>query len=327
MKKYDVLYTADSLFFSHMITSIYSLLLNNQDVYLTVHVIESKFSESQKRLLQEIISCYNADVKLYSIESYPNIIQKYNIPKWRDTDIANARLFAHEIIKDVEKILYIDSDTIIVDSLDSLFQKELSNPVGAVKEFFLPYHMKDIILDYYNSGVILFDYSIWEDENCIDLIRQCLKLNREILYYPDQDLLNMALQNKIDTLNVSYNINPAMVEISKYPYLAKHYFEHENNVYSFSEISEGLKNPHIYHMLEYFYIKPWEKNRVHPFNQLYKEYRNKWDQNFKVDETDNLLAQIKFLSFFKCCLNAFLTKEEMDHVKKLLKLYKGPEIK
>ena len=197
MKKYNVLYTSDSRFFCHMLTSIYSLLKNNKNKDIVIHIIEYGFTEYQKKLLYELEKNYSCNIILYSMDDFISVINKYNVPKWRGTDIANARLFACEFIKNLENLLYIDSDTIIVDSIEELFNIKMNNPVGAVKELFIPSHMDGILSKYYNSGVILFDYDMWERDNCMNLLYSCLEKNRDILFYPDQDLLNMALEGRI----------------------------------------------------------------------------------------------------------------------------------
>ena len=151
---YNFLYTADSNYFNHMYLSIYSLLKNN--LYpLTVHIIESGFTKEQMCKLETLFSLYeNASFEIYSIDKLKNIMEHYSIPKWRGTDIANARLFSSEII-DVDKVLYIDCDTIISSSLKDVFNN--SNAVSAVREINIQEHVKDRLEHYYNSGVLLFD--------------------------------------------------------------------------------------------------------------------------------------------------------------------------
>lgn len=48
MAKYNILYTSDSNYFCHMMTSIFSLLENNKDVNLIIHIIEDSFTNEQK---------------------------------------------------------------------------------------------------------------------------------------------------------------------------------------------------------------------------------------------------------------------------------------
>ena len=56
MKKYNFLYTTDNNYFIHMLTSIYSLLENNKDIYLNIHIIEDNLSELNKNRLYYLSS-------------------------------------------------------------------------------------------------------------------------------------------------------------------------------------------------------------------------------------------------------------------------------
>lgn len=271
-------------------------------------------------MLYNLEGKYNVEIKLYSFENINKLIKKYNIPKWRNTDIANARLFAHEFIKDVDKILYLDSDTIIADSLIDLLNKNCTLPISAVKELYIPKHMKDVVDIYYNSGVILFDYKLWENEDCTKLLCNCIKNNKLQLIYPDQDLLNISFYDMIDTLTADYNINPALYVLKKYPLLARHYHDKLIKLYSLEETDMALNSPHIFHMLNYLNSRPWIKNQIHPYNDIYRYYRFLWDQNFNLDQIDNIFLKMKFLPFLKVSANILLSEKQIEKVKSKIKL-------
>lgn len=315
MNKYNILYTSDSNYFCHMITSIFSLVENNKNMNLVIHIIEDNFTYEQITMLHQLETKYNIEIKLYSFKQIAERIKKYNIPKWRDSDIANARLFTHEIIRDVDKLLYLDSDTIILNSLLELFNNDFKTPLAAVKEFFVPSHVKNVLNSYYNSGVILFDYEKWEKEDCTKKLCDGIKNNNIELEYPDQDLLNLNLQNFISTLNINYNINPYLYIYDKYPLLAKRYYKNLNNFYSYEEICDALKNPYILHMLSYLGARPWIKNKIHPFNDIYQNYRLYWDSNFTLEDIDNIYIQMKILPFIKTIADSFLSKEKIEEMK------------
>ena len=315
MNKYNILYTTDSTYFCHMITSILSLIENNLNMNLIIHIIEDNFSFEQIKILHQLETKYNVEIKLYSFKQISEKIKEYNIPRWRDSNIANARLFTHEIIRDVDKLLYLDSDTIILNSLFDLFNTDLNTPIAAVKEFFVPPHLKNILDYYYNSGVILFDYEKWEKEDCTKIIYDGIKNNNIKLEYPDQDLLNLNLQNFISTLNINYNINPYLYIYNKYPLLAKRFYENLTNFYSYEEICDALKKPYILHMLSYLGARPWIKNKIHPFNEIYQNYRLNWDSNFILEDSNNIYFQIKFLPFIKTLIDSSLTEKQVRKIK------------
>lgn len=187
MTKFHVLYTTDHNYFPHMLTSIYSLAENNKNNNIKVHIIEDGFTDEDFYNLDQLNDLYdNIDIKRYNIDKITELMKHFNIPKWRNTDIANARLFANEIIDETDKILYLDSDTIVVGDLKDLFDKKIQRPLAAVKEILIPEHINNLSFDYcsekveayYNSGVLLFNYNAWDQENCLDDLYSASKIGR-----------------------------------------------------------------------------------------------------------------------------------------------------
>lgn len=158
---------------------------------------------------------------MYSIDKLKSIMDKYSIPKWRETDIANARLFSSKII-DVDK----DSDTIVTFSLKDVFNTNINSPMIAVRKMNVPSHLSGRLENYYNSGVLLIDYRICNE---IDLLRRLFDTLNKLsipLIYPDQDLLNLTLSEQIRTLLPEYNINPLTYDlVFNYPIISKRYLE------------------------------------------------------------------------------------------------------
>lgn len=314
MKEYNILYTTDNNYFIHMLTSIYSLIENNQDIFLNINVIEDNLNKLNLTRLNILTEMYqNIKINIYSIKLIEDIMNKFNIPKWRNTDIANARLFANEIIK-CDELLYIDCDTIIVNSIKSIFEKN-NNPISAVKDIYIPEYLKGKLDYYYNSGIILFDFNKWENEHCIEKIYNILKKNEVSLKLPDQDLINLAIPN-ISTLPLNYNIFPIVKMMNNHPLLSKRFYK--ENFYSRNEIRDAIKNPIIYHNLDFLNIRPWDNNVIHPYNNIYKLYRNKFDKEYIPNEIEISKYEQKMKKFSYLILKSFVSDKTYQ---KVLDLY------
>jgi len=315
MKQYNFLYTTDNNYFMHMLTSIYSLLENNKDIYLNIHIIEDNLDEINKTRLFKLEDLYNnIKINLYSIKLIEDIMNRFSIPKWRNTNIANARLFANEIIKNTDTILYIDCDTIITNQIRDIFNYSLNNPVSATREICIPDHIKNKLNYYYNSGILLFNYNLWDNENCIDKLYKTINKNKNDFVYPDQDLLNFSIEN-IGTLDISYNMYPLLVVLNNYPFLAKQFYTKKHSFYTYEEIEQAINNPHIYHNLSYQTIRPWEKNNIHPYNDLYKYYRTLWDNEYIETKCDSILAKSKLISHINILTKSLLDDEIYTKIK------------
>ncbi len=316
MEYYHVLYTSDTNYFPHMMTSLCSLLSNHIDTRLCVHIIEDHFTEEDFQRLYHISSQYsNLRLQIYPIEKVLKSIYQYHIPKWRGTDIANARLFSNEIISGTDKMLYLDCDIIVNNSLEGLFQADISSPVSAVKELCMPNHLKDYQGAYYNSGVLLFDYTLWEDLGCSRKLYDNAKRYHSVLRYPDQDLLNLSLNDMIHNLSPGYNVHPTVYYMNRHSYLSKKFYQRFPEYYSLEEIQDALEMPCIFHALEFMNARPWNDNSVHPFNDFYNEYRKMWDPNFELLPSGNKLSKARSMVYVKLAADSFLSEDTLQKVK------------
>lgn len=326
MTKFHVLYTTDHNYFPHMLTSIYSLAENNKNNNIKVHIIEDGFTDEDFYNLDQLNDLYdNIDIKRYNIDKIAELMKHFNIPKWRNTDIANARLFANEIIDETDKILYLDSDTIVVGDLKDLFDKKIQRPLAAVKETLIPEHINNLSFDYcsekveayYNSGVLLFNYNAWDQENCLDDLYSASKIIHSNLIYPDQDLINLTFQNQIETLDLSYNIIPFANELGKHRLLARKFLKDRPFYYSFDEVISALNNPHILHTLHYLNTAVWEDNKIHPFTKEYEKYRKIWNGDFEPEKRKkNIIFDIPFISDCNVLAKTLLDDNSHNKIKK-----------
>lgn len=245
-------------------------------------------------------------MNIYPIKLIEKSMNKFDIPKWRNTDIANARLFANEIIK-CNKLLYLDSDTTIVNSIKNVYDMDTS-PLYAVKEIDVPTHLENQLNYYYNSGVMLFNFNEWENAHCMEKIYNILKYNKANLQFPDQDLINLAIEN-IGTLPLKYNLYPITKIMNNHQLLSRIFYNKKDSFYSLKEIKESLKNPIIYHNLDFLNTRPWENNIIHPYNKTYKLYRQMFDDNYKPIQIESSKSKQILKKSAYLILKTFTTDE------------------
>ena len=114
-------------------------------------------------------------------------------------------MFIPLILPQCDKVLYLDSDMVILDDVAKIYDTDMEGkPSAAVPDVFssiLQEHSVEIgNLDYkktFNAGVLLMDTKKFEEEK---IREKCLRLleedyNRKIrkLIFADQDALNLVL--------------------------------------------------------------------------------------------------------------------------------------
>ena len=171
-----------------------------------------------------------------------------------------------------ERVLYLDTDTLIANSILPLFSLDMKGKaVGAVNENILDSirYARRLNYDenkgYFNAGVLLIDLKQWRETNVTkQLIDFCVKNIKHLRLF-DQDALNVISQDNKCELPLCYNIIPANLN-SDYYYTPEH----------LDEIKEAVYRPVIIH---YASSAPWYMD----------EYQ--YSMCYLWDETNALLPQ------------------------------------
>ena len=154
----NVLYISDNNYVNVMIISVVSLLENNRSVAgLSVFLIGNNISADNLQKLNMLFCKYNKS--FYYIEM-PDIKSKvsssintknYNLAKY-------SMCFINTILPDdIQKILYLDCDTIVRHNIEELWNTDISDVIiGAVDDVKSVWHKRSIGLDdrlpYVNAG-------------------------------------------------------------------------------------------------------------------------------------------------------------------------------
>ena len=216
-----IVYGCNNAWYKHLIINIFSLLKYNKTVKKIYILCEDNKIEN----LDKIKKLYNVDIKTISIEETINKYfknQKNTNTKY--TDFAYAKLLIPEVIKE-EKVLYLDTDTIIKSDIQNLWNTNIDDYYAAgVKDYggHLNKHKEELGINdkYINTGVLLLNNKKIREDNLIPKYFDII--NSEDLLYPDQDAFNKVCTNKLLYIPSMYNfaINN-MFPVTKFVYDSK----------------------------------------------------------------------------------------------------------
>lgn len=285
----DILYTTDNRYLDIMLASIYSLICNGNIENLKIHIITSNFSKTDYKKIELFFKIYpHIEYYFYPLETFN--IEKYEIPDWRNSQIANSRLFFQEILKHsidkINNLLYLDSDTIIVDDLNGL--KNYTDGVFAVKDsgrLKRVYKSLGNLTNYYNSGVVFINVNEWLNNDYQTKIIHTIQENNIKFVLPDQDILNSSLSDQIKLLPFRYNVSP-------YTYIfngsfGKLYFNNQKKCIGYDEVRFEKEKPKILHSYDFSNVKAWD-SKINPFHDEFMKYILSVNPQFNVDELDNI---------------------------------------
>lgn len=312
----NILYTADRNYIPFTGVSMFSLLKNNAEAKrIRIYAVLDNVDNENKSKLKMVATEFNRELIIIDAEKLNQKLDILGIPKYRGTHSANYRLFFELFVdSDVDMLLYIDSDTIICDSLKSIAVLDFSNFCAGMVLDELGNKYKHLIgfsqSDYYfNSGFIAINVPQWKKNNCTELIEKHIKTSRAKYCNPDQDLLNIVLKNKIKLLPPEYNFQPFHRVYSDKSFNAVYGFK---NYYNQIEIENARKCPIVLHTYRFLGEFPWHKDNMHPDNNIFDEYISKtsWANYIKKKTLNNsflfklervlykILPNIIFLALF-----------------------------
>ena len=127
------------------------------------------------------------------------------------------RLFLPGVLRDYDRVLYLDNDTLLYESVDQLFQQlpvTSEQLIAAVRDFYMyvfgsmtavmPIYGVADVRNYVNAGVVLFNVARYNATYLRSQLEQLIAANLEIPWL-DQSLLNKLTADRVHYLDLSYN--------------------------------------------------------------------------------------------------------------------------
>ena len=177
---------------------------------------------------------------------------------------------AHFLPNEIERVIYLDGDTIVLGDIALLWNQDLKGcVVGMVPEPTVgPSRLNDLDLNgclYHNAGVLLVDLKQWRSTCCEDQLLDYCERRSGRLFANDQDALNAVLKDKICSLSPAFNYSNIF---DYYPFIFLNSlmpgFSDENS------FNTARSKPIVVHYLGE--ERPWRRGNTHRFNNEYHFY-------------------------------------------------------
>lgn len=192
--KNAVVLACDNSYMDKLETTIKSICAHNKNIKF--YILNEDLPIEWFRLMTKRLSYFNSEI--LNIKVSGDSFKKFNCPS---THIKYQTYFRYLIPEYVEedRVLYLDCDMIVTDSLDELFNMELNGcPVGAVVD--LPTTDSG-----FNAGLLLIDNAYWKENHILNqLIDLTVQYHDQV--YADQGILNMLFKDRWYKLPLTYNL-------------------------------------------------------------------------------------------------------------------------
>lgn len=217
----DIAYTISNEYAHCLSVSIASILKNTKETdNFNFYVLNSDLSDENKRKIEKIkkIKDFNIEYIQMNNDDFNNMSEGISI-------VSNYRLKIASLKPQLDKILFLDSDVIITNSLEELWNTDLEdNYIAAVVDpgTKLQYEYtladKELFPDRrFNTGVILANLKKWRDDDVENKILEGMVwYSQKYFSWPDQNIMNMVFKNKIIELSPRYNCCPILAQQNLY---------------------------------------------------------------------------------------------------------------
>ena len=280
----NIAFSTDDNYVQHLSACIASILCNAAlfDRF-NFYILNSGLTEKNKQILLKLKKIKNFNMTFVEIDK-----EKFNICPLTTKHItinAYYRYLIPSLLKDLDKVLYLDCDTIVKNSLKDLFNTDISDFYAAVVEDVAPavdsrkVKTKLDVSHYFNSGVMLLNIKKMNENSIVDrLFENTKKLADENkITWVDQCVLNYTLKDKIKFIHPKYNL--------PFSFLADK--DYVLKTVPLAEYNEAIKAPVVIHYTTQ--IKPWNCNYPYKTGKEYFKYldktcfgRSDWERIFSI---------------------------------------------
>ena len=298
----NVLYQSSDLYAPMAGVSMVSLVENNKDIdEINFFLMNDGISEANLSKLKRACDSYGRQLtEVCAKKMVQEIKEEWRVPPFRGSYATYLKLKAiDKLTLESDRILYIDADTIINESLlqfvDICFDEFLMAGCLGISA----YQARKVSgLDpngkWLNSGVVLFNCLQWKQESCEEQIIMHIVNLQKAYCLADEAILNVLFGHKVKWLDIKFNFQSYIDS-----YGIKHVFNiyrlNDGNFYNQRQVADACEQSVIYHCSGDFLGKPWEKNNEHPFNGLFDKYLalSPWSDFEKVEEKRSLIVSVQ----------------------------------
>lgn len=263
-----IVYACDDHYFTYVYVSVKTLLESNQN--LIVHFLHQDVSDEHLNLLRDLGVKHNIsmDIRPFQMPDFFEKLPTFGVA----SKTTYAKLIFCTIFPDLDRVLYLDPDTMILGDITEFYNMDMGDYLIAGVIENLPYYHREVVYlnedePYINGGMVLCNLKEWrnsEFEKRAVIRMQDTSMN---LNY-DQGILNELCKGKTLVVPPKYNALAEVFQFASREKLVKRYNFKE--YYTQQEIDEAVTHPVIIHFTHFLYGKPMSFKCTHPYAAYFR---------------------------------------------------------
>lgn len=219
MKNINLFYAVDDNYVPFLAVTIRSMLENaSKDYNYNIKILYTSLS---KENMEKVTKEFDGEAEIDFIDVRAELAEiKKSIPV-RDyfSDATYYRMFIPMMFPELDKALYVDSDTIVVGDISELYNIDLEDnlvgaaPEGVIQELALCQEYVERVVgidtykEYFNAGILLMNLDKIRKEHIIEKFVQLLGMATYRIIQ-DEDYLNKLCKGKVKYFDANWNRMP-----------------------------------------------------------------------------------------------------------------------
>ena len=251
--KYGICISTSDFYAKYASLLLLSIIHNaTQENQYDILILTTDMSIENQRIIKGLTDADNIRIRIFNIQKQ---IENYKFYTWAHfTPNTYYRLSIPQLFKNYDKILYLDSDTIVNTDIATIFDTDFEdNYIAACKDTHVMSYCNGLSMEqlqyntntlklknpkaYFQMGVSLFNIKKFNkefsDKNLLDIASK-------VQYrWLDQDILNVTFHGKIKELPIKWNV----MIMTKPPYIDEYFLPTNYR----KKYYEARTNPNIIH--------------------------------------------------------------------------------
>ena len=207
MNKIPVFYACDDNFVKYTMVSLQSMMDHaSKEAQYEIHVLHTNISEEMQKKMHAMENA-NFSVQFDHVTEYLHSIQEKLPLRDYYSKTTYFRLFIAEMFPEIDKAIYIDSDTVVLGDIAQLYAYDLGDAyVGACKEQVMiqedvygTYVEKVLGVErdnYFNAGMLVINCEQFRKNHVLEQFMELLPMYNFVVTQ-DEDYLNLICHNKV----------------------------------------------------------------------------------------------------------------------------------
>lgn len=215
----NLLFAINRKFSDLLCNCIRSVVKNGGAKHYDAYILHSDLTDVDTALIRERtgerVTCHFLSVDESMFDGFP---ESSRYPKQIYYRLAAPLLLP----EDLDRILYLDVDLVVINSLQELYNLDMGDNYYAacshVREFLTKFNQKRLGVEedvpYINTGVMVMNLPLLRENLTMEQIRQTAQKKMRTFMLPDQDLLTVMHGDRIKLVDtMRYNLSDRMLSI------------------------------------------------------------------------------------------------------------------